>query len=141
MMNNKKAFPKKRPLMPQQIVPKGNLVIQTVAMPADTNAHGDIFGGWLVSHMDMGAGIAGRHRARSRCVTVAIESLVFIQRVNVGDTVCCYADIIKVGRTSMQIHIEVWTTALLEEVHKKVAKGIFTFVAIDDENRPLPVDR
>lgn len=127
--------------MTQLIEPRGNLVIQVVAMPADTNAHGDIFGGWLVSHMDMGAGIAARHRARSRCVTVAIDSMVFLQRVNVGDTVCCYASVSKVGRTSMQIQIEVWTTALLENTHKKVAEGIFTFVAIDESNKPQAVDR
>lgn len=120
---------------------KGKLVIQVVAMPADTNAHGDIFGGWLVSHMDMGAGIAGRHRARSRCVTVAIDSLTFIERVNVGDTVCCYADILKVGRTSMQIQMEVWTAGMLEKRYKKVSKGIFTFVAIDENGKPQPVDR
>src|SRR3990167_9679855 len=99
--------------MSDQTEPQGKLVIQMVAMPADTNAHGDIFGGWLVSHMDMGAGVAGRHRACSRCVTVAIDSLVFIKRVNVGDTVCCYADIVNVGRTSMRIKIEVWTNALV----------------------------
>lgn len=127
--------------MPQQTEPRGNLVVQTVAMPADTNAHGDIFGGWLVSHMDMGAGIAGRHRAKSRCVTVAIDSMVFIKRVNVGDTVCCYAEMLKVGRTSMQINIEVWTTGMLEMQHKKVAEGIFTFVAIDDQGKPHAVDR
>lgn len=123
--------------------PQGQLVIQVVAMPADTNAHGDIFGGWLVSHMDMGAGIAARHRAKSRCVTVAIDSMVFIKRVNVGDMVCCYAEIIKVGRTSMQIKIEVWTTAMLEQMdkQKKAAEGLFTFVAIDDQHQPQPVDR
>ncbi|RDI42693.1 acyl-CoA thioesterase [Aquicella lusitana] len=125
----------------EDIHPKGQLVIQTVAMPADTNAHGDIFGGWLVSHMDMGAGIAARHRARSRCVTVAIDSMTFIKRVLVGDTVCCYADILKVGRTSMQIQIEVWTNGLVEDKHKKVAEGVFTFVAIDDHGKPHPVDR
>lgn len=128
-------------MMSDAAKPQGTLVIQVVAMPADTNAHGDIFGGWLVSHMDMGAGIAGRHRARSRCVTVAIDKMVFIKRVNIGDTVCCYADIVKVGHTSMQIKIEAWTTAMLEETHKKVAEGIFTFVAIDEQHKPHPVDR
>lgn len=121
--------------------PKGNLVIQVVAMPADTNAHGDIFGGWLVAHMDMGAGIAARHRANSRCVTVAIDAMTFIQPVNVGDTVSCYAEIEKVGRTSMQIRIEVWTNAMLEATHKKVAQGLLTFVAIDKNGKPQPVDR
>lgn len=127
--------------MTDLLMPRGKLVIQTVAMPADTNAHGDIFGGWLVSHMDMGAGIAARHRAKSRCVTVAIDSMVFIQRVLVGDTVCCYAEILSTGRTSMKIQIEVWTSSLLEETHKKVAEGIFTFVAINDLGKPQAVDR
>ena len=121
--------------------PQGELVIQTVAMPADTNAHGDIFGGWLVSHMDMGAAIAGRHRAHSRCVTAAIDSLAFIHRVNVGDTVSCYAHVLNVGRTSMQIHVEVWTMGLVNNQHKKVAHGVFTFVAIDDQGKPHPVNR
>lgn len=129
--------------MTEKINHQGQLVIQIVAMPADTNAHGDIFGGWLVSHMDMGAGIAARHRAKSRCVTVAIDSMVFLKRVNIGDMVCCYADILKVGRTSMQIKIEVWTTGILEQMdkQKKAAEGLFTFVAIDDQNKPQPVDR
>lgn len=127
--------------MTDQFEPNGQLVIQIVAMPADTNAHGDIFGGWLVSHMDMGAGIAARHRAKSRCVTVAIDTLVFIKRVNVGDMVSCYANILSVGRTSMKIKIEVWTTPMLEDKYKKVAEGIFTFVAIDHNNKPQPVDR
>lgn len=127
--------------MPDQTKPKGKLALQTLAMPADTNANGDIFGGWVVSNMDMAAGIEARHRARSRVVTVAIDSLVFIKPVYVGDTVCCYADLVKIGRTSMQFKIEVWTIALLDEFLKKVAEGIFTFVAIDDHGRPHPVER
>lgn len=121
--------------------PRGTLVIQTVAMPADTNANGDIFGGWLVSHMDLGAGFASRRRANSRAVTVSIDSLVFIRRVAVGDTVSCYAELIKVGRTSMQFKMEAWTLSLQDEKQKKVAEGLFTFVAIDDEGKPHPVDR
>lgn len=121
--------------------PAGQLVIQLVAMPADTNANGDIFGGWLVSHMDMGAGIAGRRRSLSRVVTVAIDSLVFIKPVSVGDTVCCYADLLKVGRTSMQFKMQAWTISLSVGDPIKVAEGIFTFVAIDDNGRPQPVDR
>ncbi len=127
--------------MTDQIEPKGQLVIQTVAMPADTNANGDIFGGWLVSHMDMGAGIAARRRAVSRVVTVAIDSLVFIKPVSVGDTVCCYADLLKVGRTSIQFKMEVWTLSLGDQHTKKVAEGLFTFVAISDQGKPQPVDR
>lgn len=127
--------------MNKQTHPRGTLVIQTVAMPADTNANGDIFGGWLVSHMDLGAGFASRRRARSRAVTVSIDSLVFISPVAVGDTVSCYADLIKVGRTSMQFKMEAWTLSLKDDKHKKVAEGIFTFVAIDEEGKPHPVDR
>lgn len=127
--------------MPNQGQPQGNLVIQLVAMPGDTNAHGDIFGGWLVSHMDMGAGIAARARAKGRCVTVAIDSLIFKKRVLVGDTVSCYAAITHVGNTSMKIHIEVWTETYLEHHPKKVAEGIFTFVAIDEQGKPRKVDQ
>ena len=126
--------------MTDQNKPAGKLVIQIVAMPADTNANGDIFGGWLVSHMDMGAGIAGRDRARGRVVTAAIDSLVFLRPVAVGDTVCCYADLIKVGRTSMRFKIEAWTISLFEEEARKSAEGIFTFVAIDDKGKPRAVD-
>src|SRR5437867_9053932 len=92
--------------------PRGQLAIQTLAMPADTNANGDIFGGWLVSHMDMAAAIEGRHRARSRVVTVAINSLNFLKPVYVGDTVACFVEVIKVGRTSMKIAVEVWTLSI-----------------------------
>lgn len=121
--------------------PQGQLVIQIVAMPADTNANGDIFGGWLVSHMDMGAGIAARRRALSRVVTAAIDSLVFIKPVSIGDTVCYYADLIKVGRTSMQFKMQAWVLSLGNNYPQKVAQGIFTFVAIDEKGRPQPVDR
>lgn len=127
--------------MQEQVKPAGTLVIQIVAMPADTNSNGDIFGGWLVSHMDMGAGIAGRRLARCRVVTAAIDSMVFITPVAVGDTVCCYANILKVGRTSMQIKMEVWKLPLTNDDHIKAAEGIFTFVAIDDNGKPQPVNR
>jgi acyl-CoA thioesterase YciA len=121
--------------------PRGKLALQTVAMPADTNANGDIFGGWLVARMDMAAAIEGRHRARSRVVTAAIHSLTFIKPVYVGDTVCCYADLVKVGRTSMQFQIEVWTLSFDQDNYKKVAEGLFTFVAIDHNRQKQPVDR
>ena len=121
--------------------PRGVLSIRTIAMPANTNANGDIFGGWLDCLMDMGAQIEGQRRARSRVVTVAIDQIAFIKPVNVGDTVCCYADLLKVGRTSMQFNMEVWTLALEQKDRKKVAAGIFTFVAIDENGKPQPVDR
>lgn len=121
--------------------PRGALALQTVAMPADTNANGDIFGGWVVSHMDMAAGIAGRQQARSRCVTVAIDKLVFHTPVYVGDTVSCYAELLKVGRTSMQFLIEVWTLSFQKDEPVKAAEGLFTFVAINEDRKPHPVIR
>lgn len=128
--------------MTDQSKPRGKLALQTVAMPADTNANGDIFGGWVVSNMDMASGIAARRRAKSRAVTRAIDKLEFILPVFVGDTVCCYAELLKTGRTSMQFRIEVWTISLdHEEIPQKAAEGLFTFVAIDDEGQPRAVDR
>lgn len=128
--------------MTEQAKPRGKLTLQTVAMPADTNANGDIFGGWLVSNMDMACGIAARRRAKSRAVTRAIDKLEFISSVKVGDTVCCYAELLKTGRTSMQFRIEVWTISLEnDDVPVKAAEGLFTFVAIDENSKPRAVDR
>lgn len=127
--------------MSEEAKPQGQLVICTVTMPADTNANGDIFGGWLVSHMDMGGGAAGRRRARCRVVTVAIDGMRFILPINVGETVNCYADLLKVGRTSMQFKIEAWTIPFSDDIQRKVAEGLFTFVAIDDKGKPQAVDR
>jgi acyl-CoA thioesterase YciA len=128
--------------MTEQAKPRGKLTLQTVAMPADTNANGDIFGGWLVSNMDMACGIAARRRAKSRAVTRAIDKLEFISSVKVGDTVCCYAELLKTGRTSMQFRIEVWTISLEnDDVPIKAAEGLFTFVAIDENSKPRAVDR
>jgi acyl-CoA thioesterase YciA len=121
--------------------PKGELALQTLAMPADTNANGDIFGGWVVSNMDMAAGIAARARAKSRAVTIAIDKLVFIEPIYVGDTVACYAEIIKVGRTSMQIMVEVWARSLIKDYLRIVTEGLFTFVAINEDRKPHAVDR
>jgi acyl-CoA thioesterase YciA len=123
------------------IEPRGVLSIRTIAMPANTNANGDIFGGWLVSLMDMGAQIEAQRRAHSRVVTVSINNLIFIKPVYVGDTVCCYAELMKVGRTSMQFNMEVWTLAIEHKERKKVAEGVFTFVAIDEQGKPQLVDR
>ena len=88
--------------------PKGELVIQTIAMPKDTNRDGDIFGGWLVAQMDLGSAILAAKVAKARVVTVAIEAMAFLHPVRVGDTVACYAWVEKIGRTSMTIPVEVW---------------------------------
>lgn len=127
--------------MPDQQEPEGQLAIQIVAMPADTNANGDIFGGWLVSHMDLAGTCESVRRAKCRTVTVAINTLTFIKPVDVGDVVSCYARLIKVGHTSMQYNIECWTLSRLREQKLKVAEGVFTYVAIDDQGKPQLVDR
>lgn len=127
--------------MTQTEQPKGQLVIRTIAMPADTNSNGDIFGGWLVSQMDLGASTMARQRSMSRTATVAINNLEFIYPVQVGDVVCCYAEMVKVGRTSMTINMQTWTTNHDLNSRSKVAEGTFIFVAIDDHGRPHPVDR
>ena len=113
--------------------PKGELMIRTVAMPADTNANGDIFGGWVMSQMDLAGGIAGVDRARGRVVTVAVDGMTFIRPVKVGDVLCVYAEVERVGRTSMRIHVEAWARRFRTAERDKVTAATFTFVAIDDD--------
>ena len=126
--------------MPQtRAVPTGEPVIRTVAMPADTNPAGDIFGGWLMAQMDLAAGNAAARRARGRCATVAADSMVFHSPVFVGDEVSLYADIVRVGRTSLSIRIEAWRRSRDGDDCFKVTEATFTFVAIDDQRRPRPV--
>lgn len=120
--------------------PKGELTIRTLAMPANTNPDGHIFGGWVVSQMDLaGLSIASSY-TNARCVTVAIDSMTFIAPVHVGDFICCYAEIVKFGRTSMHIHIETWAIGSQDKSRRKVTEGVFVFVAIDDRGKPIPLD-
>ena len=112
--------------------PQGELMIRTVAMPADTNANGDIFGGWVMSQMDLADGIAGVDRARGRVVTVAVDGMTFIRPVKVGDVLCVYAALERVGRTSMRIKVEAWARRFRTAERDKVTAATFTFVAIDD---------
>lgn len=119
--------------------PDGELTIRVVAMPADTNANGDIFGGWVLSRMDQAGGIAGVDRTRGRVVTVAIDAMTFVKPVRVGDVLCVYTHVQSVGRTSLKIHVEAWARRFRTDVREKVTVGTFTFVAIDDEGRPRVV--
>ena len=119
--------------------PHGELTVRLVAMPADTNANGDIFGGWVLSQMDQAGGIAAVERAQGRVVTIAVEAMTFIRPVKVGDVLCVYTSVDKVGRTSMKLHIEAWAQRFRTHVREKVTVATFTFVAIDDEGRPRPV--
>jgi acyl-CoA thioesterase YciA len=119
--------------------PRGELTVRTIAMPADTNANGDIFGGWVLSQMDQAGGIAGVERAQGRVVTIAVEAMTFIRPVKVGDVLCVYTQVESVGRTSMKIHIEAWARRFRTHSREKVTDATFTFVAIDEEGRPRPV--
>lgn len=121
--------------------PKGELVIRTIAMPKDTNPNGDIFGGWLISQMDLGSGILAAKTARARVVTVAMEGMSFLQPVRVGDTVACYAWVEKIGRTSMTIPVEVWVQRYMDGREERVTRGVFTYVAVDGAGKPIPVNR
>jgi len=121
--------------------PKGELVIQTIAMPGDTNPNGDIFGGWLMSQMDLGSGILAAKTARARVVTVAMEGMSFLHPVHVGDTVACFAWVERIGRTSMTIPVEVWVHRFMNGRRVRVTRGVFTYVAIDDARKPIPVKR
>ena len=113
--------------------------VRTLAMPADANASGDIFGGWLLSQMDIAGGIAAHDLARGRVVTVAVEAMEFHLPVYVGDLVSCYAEVTRVGRTSITVHVE--TEARRRDTGEtiKVTEGIFVYVALDENGRPQPV--
>ncbi|GIK81383.1 MAG: acyl-CoA thioesterase [Pseudorhodoplanes sp.] len=119
--------------------PRGELTVRVIAMPADTNANGDIFGGWVLSRMDQAGGIAGVERARGRVVTIAIEAMTFIRPVRVGDVLEVYTEVEGVGRTSMKIHVEAWAARFQTHHREKVTDGTFTFVAIDDSGKPRPI--
>lgn len=119
--------------------PRGELTVRTIAMPKDTNANGDIFGGWVLSQMDQAGGIAGVERAQGRVVTIAVDAMTFIRPVKVGDVLCVYTQVESVGRTSMKIHIEAWARRFRTHAREKVTDATFTFVAIDEDGRPRPV--
>lgn len=117
-------------------VPRGELTTSTLAMPADANPSGDIFGGWVLSQMDIAGGIAAGQYSHGRVATVAIDAMSFIRPVYVGDVLCVYADIEKTGRSSMTIHLEAWAMRRRIGEWVRVTEGRFTFVAIDDDRRP-----
>lgn len=111
--------------------------IRVIAMPADANPSGDIFGGWLMAQMDLAAGLVAMRIARGRTVTVAVEAMSFLSPVSVGDEVSVYADLVSRGRTSMRIAVEAWRRERHAEERRKVTDAVFTFVAIDADRRPM----
>ncbi len=123
--------------------PAGVLVLRTLAMPRDTNPRGDIFGGWLLSQMDIAAGLMAAEVARGRAVTVSVDKVVFRRPVSVGDTICVHAELERVGTTSMDIKLEVWARGLVhiyESEREFVAEGVFRYVAVDENDRPRPIE-
>ncbi|MDR0476972.1 MAG: acyl-CoA thioesterase [Desulfobulbaceae bacterium] len=126
--------------------PTGKLLLRVVPMPADVNRNGNIFGGWVMSQMDIAGGILANQRARSRVATVSVQTINFIRPINVGDIVCVFGEIVRIGRTSITVYLEVYVSPVLpppldENESFLVASSAFTFVAIDEHGRPHPVDR
>jgi acyl-CoA thioesterase YciA len=122
--------------------PRGDLALRTVAMPADTNPAGDIFGGWIMSLMDLAAGMTAASRAKGRTATAAVSNLSFIQPVKVGDVVCVYSEITRIGRTSLTLSIETWVLRGGQGERQRVTAAEFVMVAVDTTGkpRPLPVE-
>ncbi len=129
-----------RSKLQQSKEPEGELTLQTVAMPADANAYGDIFGGWLLSQMDLGGSVLAHQYARHRITTVAIEKMTFFKPVYVGDLVCCYAKPIKTGRSSITIQVDVWVVRLRIKERVLVAAGVFIYVALDENRKPKTIE-
>ena len=121
--------------------PSGDLCIRTLAMPADTNANGDIFGGWLLSQMDVGGGVFASKIAKSRAVTVAIEAMNFRKPVFVGDLVSVHATLVRIGRTSVTVHLEAWVLRRKEMQPILVTDGNFTYISIDDRGHRQVIRR
>ncbi|MBJ7220749.1 MULTISPECIES: acyl-CoA thioester hydrolase YciA [unclassified Brenneria] len=130
----------------QNVLPQGELVLRTLAMPADTNANGDIFGGWLMSQMDMGGAILAKEIAEGRVVTVRVDGMSFLKPVAVGDVICCYARCVRTGRSSINVNVEVWVKKVSSEPigqRYRATEALFTYVAVDEDSRPreLPMGK
>jgi acyl-CoA thioesterase YciA len=123
--------------MPDSIhPPAGEPLIRAIAMPSDANPSGDIFGGWLMSQMDLAGASAASRRCRGRCATVAVDGMIFHQPVFIGDEVSLYGNIVRIGRTSMTIRVEAWRRGRTRDARNKVTEAIFTFVATDEDRKP-----
>jgi len=117
-----------------------DLMLKTLAMPSAANAYGDIFGGWLVSQMDIGGSLLAHKCAQNRVTTVSIDGMVFLKPVSIGDCVSCYASVVKTGRSSIVINVSVWAERRINGSSHKVTEGIFTFVAIDEHGKSKAID-
>jgi acyl-CoA thioesterase YciA len=121
---------------PSPLPPVTPPLIRVMAMPADANPNGDIFGGWLLALMDLAGGSLAVRRARGRCATVAVDAMVFHQPVYVGDEVSCYGALVRTGRSSMTVRIEAWRRDLATGEERKVTEALFTYVALGPDRRP-----
>jgi acyl-CoA thioesterase YciA len=121
-------------------LPSGEPAVRVVAMPADTNPYGDIFGGWLMSIMDSAAGTVAARHSRGRAVTIAVDGMTFHRPVKIGDVVSVYANVISVGRSSMKIDVSAWRRIRAGEEMDRVTHATFTFVAIGDDGRPRVIE-
>jgi acyl-CoA thioesterase YciA len=124
--------------------PRGQLLSRTLAMPADTNANGDIFGGWIMSQLDLAGGILAKEISCGRIVTVSVSSITFKKPVRVGDVVCCYGECTKIGRSSMSIDLDVWVKPIREDGvgdRFQVCDATFNYVAIDSEGKPRAIQQ
>ncbi len=119
--------------------PRGELTLRTLAMPADANAAGDIFGGWVMAQMDLSCGIRAAERARGRVVTAAVREMAFEMPVKIGDTLCIYTHVERVGRTSITLKVEAWAQRYLSDLMEKVTDATFVMVALDKDGKPTPV--
>ncbi|WP_341989742.1 acyl-CoA thioesterase [Azorhizobium sp. AG788] len=126
--------------MSDALEPKGDLTLRTLAMPADANPNGDIFGGWVMAQMDLSAGMRASERAAGRVVTVAVKEMHFRLPVRVGDTLCIYTTVLGTGRSSMTLDVEVWARRARSAAREKVTEAVFVMVAIDDDGKTRPVD-
>ena len=125
--------------MTDENLPQGELTLRTLAMPADANPAGDIFGGWVMAQMDLAAGIRSAERARGRVTTVAVKEIAFKLPVKDGDTLCIYTSISRIGRTSMTLYVECWARRQYSDLREKVTDASFVMVALDEAGRPREV--
>ncbi|TKZ22398.1 acyl-CoA thioesterase [Shimia litoralis] len=127
--------------MTQEIKPEGEATLRTVAMPSDVNVNGDIFGGWVLAQMDIASGIVAAQRGQGRVTTVAVDAMKFIRPVAIGDILCVWAWVERIGRSSMAIRIEAWVVRFNGRATEKVTEAVFTYVAIDEHGNPRAVPK
>lgn len=123
----------------ENLNPDGDLSMRVVAMPADTNADGDMFGGWVLSQMDLAGALLAKKIAQGRVVTIALDSMSFLLPVFIGDTLCSYVKLLKTGRSSITIKVEAWAGRQYEASRVRVTEGIFTYVAICSDRKPRAI--